>query len=389
MKLRSPGRNMISPTTSFFVLGALAKVTSAKTTTFTQPAAAPTDTSTFYVGASNGSLPQTATVPGLVFDRFIQIWLENTDYSAAAAQPAFQTLSQEGITLSGYYALTHPSQPNYIAAAGGSFWGLASDDEVTIPANVSTIADLLDAKGITWAEYEENMPTDGYLGDSFTNSDGYTYYMRKHSPLVSYDTVNQNPARLARLRNFNDFAYDVGNNTLPQWFFVTPNMKDDGHDTGVAYASDWLNYWLVPLLQDTNFNTPRTLILLTFDENGNYAINNEIYSILLGGAVPSNLKGTVDNTFYTHYSTLSTVQNNWSLDNLGQGDCNATLANVFQFVADVTGYKNNGMTNGTNLPLFNITGTIPGPLNPSYPAPWPTPDTSCIGAGGGGFFRSK
>lgn len=208
---RFPGRNMIPPRASLFLLGALAKLTSGATTTatFTQPAAAPTDTSSFYVGASNGSLPYTATVPGLVFDRFIQVWLENTDYSAAAAQSVFQTLSQEGITLSGYYSLTHPSQPNYVAAAGGNFWGLASDDEVTIPANVSTIVDLLDAKGISWAEYEENMPTDGYLGDNFTNPDGYTYYKRKHSPLVSYDSVNQDPARLARIRNFNDFAYDV------------------------------------------------------------------------------------------------------------------------------------------------------------------------------------
>ncbi|KAI5987228.1 phosphoesterase family-domain-containing protein [Pisolithus albus] len=374
---------MISPRASLVVVSVLGvRVVSAQTTyTFTQPAAAPTDTSTFYVGASNGSLPKTTTVPGLVFDRFIQIWLENVDYNDAAVQPAFQTLSKEGITLSGYYALTHPSEPNYIASAGGNFWGLASDDDVTIPANVSTVVDLLEAKGISWAEYQENMPTDGYLGDGFTNPDNYTYYRRKHNPLVSYDSVNQNPTRLDRIRNFNDFAYD--------WFFVTPNMKDDGHDTGVAYASDWLNYWLVPLLQDKNFNSARTLILLTFDENSNYGINNEVYSILLGGAVPTNLKGTIDDTYYTHYSSLSTVQNNWKLDNLGQQDCNKTVANVFQFVADVTGYKNNGMKNGTDLPLTNITGTIPGPLNPTYPAPWPAPNTSCIGAGGGGYIGSK
>ncbi|KAI5987882.1 phosphoesterase family-domain-containing protein [Pisolithus albus] len=381
---------MISPRAGLFVLSVLGSgVFSAKTTTFTQPAPAPTDTSTFYVGASNGSLPPTTTVPGLVFDRFIQIWLENTDYNDAAAQPAFQNLSQDGITLTGYYALTHPSEPNYIACAGGNFWGLASDNDVTIPANVSTVVDLLEAKGISWAEYEENMPTDGYLGDSFTNPDKYTYYRRKHNPLVSYDSVNQNSTRLSRIRNFNDFAYDVGNNTLPQWFFVTPNMKDDGHDTGVAYASDWLNYWLVPLLQDSNFNSARTLILLTFDENSNSGINNEVYSILLGGAVPTSLKGTIDDTYYTHYSSLSTVQNNWQLDNLGQQDCNKTVANVFQFVADMTGYQNNGLKNGTDLPLTNITGTIPGPLNPTYPAPWPAPNTSCVGAGGGGYIGLK
>lgn len=98
---------------------------------------------------------------------------------------------------------------------------------------------------------------------------------------------------------------------LSQWFFVTPNMKEyalccgkhdtntinvksDGHDTGVAYAAQWLNYWLIPLLSDAN--------LLTFDENASYNISTQIYTILLSGAVPSMLKGTTDDTFYTHYS---------------------------------------------------------------------------------------
>ena len=40
----------------------------------------------------------------------------------------------------------------------------------------------------------------------------------------------------------------------------------DGHDTDVNYQAQWLSYWLVPLLKDPNFNTEKTLILLTFDE---------------------------------------------------------------------------------------------------------------------------
>ncbi|KAI9431710.1 hypothetical protein H4582DRAFT_2062478 [Lactarius indigo] len=44
-------------------------------------------------------------------------------------------------------------------------------------------------------------------------------------------------------------------------------MFNDSHDTTIDFAAD---YWLVPLLndtnQDTNFNDNRTLTLLTFDE---------------------------------------------------------------------------------------------------------------------------
>ena len=170
----------------------------------------PTDQSSFYVGASNGTITNTPTVPGKVFDRFIQIWLENTDYSQALANPVFQSLTAQGILLSSYYAVTHPSEPNYIASVGGDFFGLATDDLTYIPNNMSTIVDLLEAKNISWSSYQENMPTDGYPGYTFTNPDGYTYYVRKHDPLVIYDSVGQDATRAPRIRNFNDFAVDVG-----------------------------------------------------------------------------------------------------------------------------------------------------------------------------------
>ena len=86
--------------------------------------------------------------------------------------------------------------------------------------------------------------------------------------------------------------------------------------------AEWLKYWFIPLLQDKRFNDEKTLILLTFDENKTGSINNRIWAALLGGAVPTELQGTVDSTYYTHYSSMSTVQANWGLDSLGRGDTN-------------------------------------------------------------------
>ena len=137
-----------------------------------------------------------------------------------------------------------------------------------------------------------------------------------------YDSVASVPSRLALHRNFNDFAADVNASALPQWMFVTPNMVNDGHDTTIDYAGSWVDYWLLPLLNDTNFNDNRTLILLTFDETETYTVNNHILALLLGGAVPESARGTVDSTYYTHYSSLSTVEANWGLGSLGRGDTN-------------------------------------------------------------------
>ncbi|KAI6097865.1 hypothetical protein F5141DRAFT_1205552 [Pisolithus sp. B1] len=167
--------------------------------------------------------------------------------------------------------------------------------------------------------------------------------------------------RVRSVRNFNDFAYGVGNNSLPPWFFVTPNIKET-----------------------------RSTILL----------------ILLGGAVPSNLKGTINN--YVHYLAFASALRNVARSNdphlqspplkatecsITSDDMTATQLSLARnndlFVAFlILFYKNSGLTNGTDLALLSLTGTIPGPLNPSYPASWPGPKTGGIGAGDG-FFRSK
>lgn len=76
---------------------------------FTPASGSPTQQSSNYVGQSNGSLPVTNVIAGKVFDRFIQIWLENTDFAVAASTPEFRTLAKEGLVLDAYYAVTHVS----------------------------------------------------------------------------------------------------------------------------------------------------------------------------------------------------------------------------------------------------------------------------------------
>lgn len=84
------------------------------------------------------------------------------DYKVAEKDPNFAKLAKEGIELTNYFALTHPSQPNYCASAGGDTWGMDNDDYKQLPANISTIADLFDTKKIAWGQYQEQLPYAGY-----------------------------------------------------------------------------------------------------------------------------------------------------------------------------------------------------------------------------------
>lgn len=157
---------------------------------------------------------------------------------------------------------------------------------------------------------------------------------------------------------------------------------NDGHDSTVDVAGNWSRTFLAPLLNNTAF-TNKTLILLTFDENETYTIKNNIWALLLGDVIPSSLRGTTDNTFYTHYSALSTVEANWGLYHLGRGDVNTTYSNVFSFVANSTGYQNTQVPS-SEIPYDNFTSS--GYFDTSNPGPIPAVNTTPVGAGGRGIL---
>jgi len=335
--------------------------------TATQPASvyAAQATAATYQGKPN-------YVPGRAFDRYIEIWLENTDYDKAAGDPNLAWLASQGITLSNYFGVTHPSQPNYVAAIGGDNFGMDNDDFNQIAQNVSTVVDLLEDKNISWGSYQEDMPYTGYEGFKWVNQNtGANDYVRKHNPPVIYD-ANTSPRRLSYQKNLTQFYEDLKAERLPQWSFITPNMTSDGHDSSVTVAGAFCRSFLGPLLNNTYF-MERTLILLTFDENHTYTIGNRVFSMLLGGAVPRNLVGTTDSQYYNHYSDIATVEANWDLHTLGRWDVGA---NVFKVVADQTGdiYRPVDEITGSNPTQF-LNSSFAGPFNEDFStAPYPIPN---------------
>ncbi|KAJ5760364.1 phosphoesterase-domain-containing protein [Penicillium odoratum] len=337
--------------------------------------------------AQQTTVPQTWTsnVTGKAFDRFYQVWLENVDYSDAAGNADQQWLASKGITLTNYYAVGHTSQPNYCAAASGDNYGMDNDLFHDIPANVSTVADLLNTKGISWGEYQQDMPYPGFQGYNYSNQKTYADdYVRKHNPLISFDKISSNDTALRLIKNFTSFSEDLRNKQLPQWAFITPNMTNDAHDTNITYGSHWLRGFVSGLMNNTYF-WDNTLMLLTFDESEVYDVPNRVFSILLGGAIPQHLVGTKDDTVYTHYSSLASVEANWGLPSLGRWDCGA---NLFKFVADKVNYTNWAIDD-TNL---YINESLPGPLMrwgfTAYRSNWPVPSTSDSCSAGNGILQS-
>jgi len=102
-----------------------------------------------------------------------------------------------------------------------------NDDFNQIPANISTVVDLLDTKGISWGEYQEHIPYPGFQGFNYSNQQTYSNdYVRKHDPLILFESVTNNATRLSLIKGFDSFASDLAAKTLPQWSFITPNMTN-------------------------------------------------------------------------------------------------------------------------------------------------------------------
>ncbi|RKP12706.1 phosphoesterase family-domain-containing protein [Piptocephalis cylindrospora] len=261
--------------------------------------------------------PKEVGVKGKWFDRIVVINLENTDYADAITDPYLAQLSRSGTLLSKYSAITHPSQPNYIAQIYGSVGGVIDDSVKNIPGK--SLADLLEAKGVSWKSYQEEYPEGEACFAEERTANGL--YQRKHNPWMSMNRVRSNPEWCARIVPSTRLDQDIDAGDVPQVVYYTPDMNNDGHDTSVQCASGWLESFLTPKLPLPAFSR-RTLIVVTFDEREIYSGWNRVYTVLLGPAAKA-LAGYEDPNPYTHYSLLRTIEDNWNLGTLGRADLQA------------------------------------------------------------------
>jgi phospholipase C len=245
------------------------------------------------------------------FEHVLIIVLENTDFSTAMANPYLSQLTIRGTLLNNYFAITHPSYPNYLAMIGGSTFGQTDDGQEDL--DKTNLADLMEAAGITWKAYAEGLPATACFTGTQTGT-----YVRKHEPFASFVDVQKNPQRCAKIVNASQLQRDAATGNLPQYMFFAPDLNDDGHDTGVKYSANWLKNFL-PTLEQNSAISKDTLIIITFDEGTNGS-NNQIYTLLLGQMVKA---GATNSTRYDHYSLLRTVEDNFGLPTLGREDAKA------------------------------------------------------------------
>ena len=325
--------------------------------------------------------------------------LENKSYDRtfgpdAAAPYLARTLTAQGALLRQYYGTGHNSLDNYISQVSGqapnpetqgdcpNFHDVlpgvpALDGQVVgsgcvYPASVLTIADQMEAAGLSWKGYMQDMGNDPArepatcahpaldTSDNTQTATPTDSYATRHNPFVYFHSIIDRQAVCdARVVPFTRLSRDLQKTkTTPNLTYITPSLCDDGHDSpcadgrpgGLVSADQFLRQ-VIPLIQASPAYKADGLIVVTFDEsdgaqNDSTACCNEptgpntpapgitgpgggrTGTVLLSRFI---VPGTVTDTGYNHYSLLRSLENVFGLSHLGY----AAQAGLQPFGADI------------------------------------------------------
>ena len=275
------------------------------------------------------------------FDHVFIIMMENTGYNAlignANAPFTNAAVSRYGLA-NNYFGVTHPSQPNYIAATSGSTNGVADDNDTTI--NVPNIVDQLEGKHKSWKAY---MQSYSLCLTPLDHSCGNQLYERKHNPFISYQDVQSNPSRVSNIVDFSQFSTDLASGHVADYVWISPDQCHDMHGraatpadpcdfsqiqaliaTGDAFVRD-----TVHAITHSKAWRGNSVIFITWDEsdftgdgfNGFGDDSGCCDSVVGQGGghvvaitISSHSDDSrVSNVAYNHQSMLATIQDGWDL----------------------------------------------------------------------------
>ncbi len=250
--------------------------------------------------------PAPTTPPGTsTIKHVFLVVMENHSYNQVwntSSSPYITSLGNAYGRATNYFAITHPSLPNYLDLFGGSNHGITSDCSPSSAChiNANNLADNLNAKGLTWKGYMESMPSNCDITSASS-------YAPKHDPFVYFDDIRTNTARCsAGVVPYSALASDLKSvSTTPNYAFITPNLCSDMHDCSVTTGDNWLKSHLPLMLNSPACTVDKCLLILTWDED-NGSQGNKVLTIFAGSGALTG--GVVSAKTYNHYSLLKTVE---------------------------------------------------------------------------------
>jgi hypothetical protein len=282
-------------------------------------------------------IPPTSNVGHL--DHVFLIYMENkgvNDIVGSPNAPYINNLINNNDYADNYYALGHPSDPNYIRVLGGSDFGIDYNPTGNV-IDAPSLMQEMDQAGISWAGYAQSMPTPGDLVSSGNYSadelpfaqfnyvfDNTPTYLQEHLlPLTQLSTDLQNPSSFP---DFTWIAADEGHNMegpinslqgIGQ--FIYSQLTD--HQYNVEAGDQFVQQEVSAIESSPTWTDPtqHDAIIITFDEdNNNLSLGfgndgNNVPMIIIpnGGAVTSGGMESgpfTTDAYYNQYSLMATIE---------------------------------------------------------------------------------
>jgi len=275
-------------------------------------------------------MPVHSVASGKYFDYLVTVLMENNDLQTVLSQGRFEASHASQYTLStGYSAISHPSEPNYVALLGGSTNGISSDGVCCFTIQAPNLVDRLESAGLTWMAFAEGATGSGICGFSPPRHGD-------HFPFIDYADMNTG-SRCTNLATTipsedADFLAYLNAPRPANYIWLTPNDTDNGHNSPYLVAGDAYLAAVVPKIISSNlFQTTRAALFIVYDEgNNNLCSSGGADCVYASWSGPTTKKGFTSSLSYSHYSYLHTVEDNWGLSSITTNDGNApTMAEFF------------------------------------------------------------
>jgi acid phosphatase len=263
----------------------------------------------------------TATpAPATAVDHVFVIVMENHAYRQVwnnSATPYTTSLANANARAANYFAISHPSLPNYLELFAGSNHGITinCDPSSTCHSNATNLADNLEAAGLTWKGYFEDMPAACHLTDS-------AGYRAHHNPFIYFDNIRTDAARCgAKVVNYRALSGDLATAaSTPTYSMIVPNNCHNTHDCSVATGDAWLAANVPPLLTSPACVADSCLVVITWDEDDG-SQGNHVLTVFAGSAARS---AQISTARYDHFSLLRTFEDLLGVTSQTANDRSAT-----------------------------------------------------------------
>jgi phosphatidylinositol-3-phosphatase len=295
------------------------------------------------------------------YQHIVEIMMENTSFSTIIGNPLAPNLnalaSKYGLATD-YFGVTHPSEPNYVANIGGSFFGIQDDNNfyctpalansdptcagTTVDHTISgpSLADQLTSAHLTWKGYFQNLPPIPPTGPVMIgpNANGpYVFkwpssanalYASKHNPFVNFTGTQGDVANMVP---DTQLGADLATGDLPNFSYVVPDQCHDMHGTGgcgdtntlISTGDAYVATLVSEIMHSRVWDQGTNAIVVTWDEDdfgdqgqpgtgccGADPGGGHVVTIVITNR---SHRHVADNTPYNHYSLLRSTEDAFGL----------------------------------------------------------------------------